>query len=292
MGIHFQKVSFAYYVPKKKKQPVLYTLKDVNLSIDDTNEFIAIVGHTGSGKSTLVQLMNALFLPTKGTVTVDNLIIDSKPKFKLKKVRQKVGLVFQFPEYQIFEETVLKDIMFGPKNFGQTAIESQQKAIDASMVVGIDQELLSRSPFALSGGQMRKVAIAGILASNPDVLVLDEPTVGLDPKAKKELLRFLRDLNEKHHKSIILITHDMDVVGKYAKRVVVMKDGEVQYDGSKSELFAKSDLKERFNLDYPPVMKLMRHLKEKLQVDIDVNQYFAYDAYQEIVAKMGEKHEQ
>lgn len=288
MGIHFQDVSFAYYVPKKKKKPIFYTLKNVELKIEDTNEFIAIVGHTGSGKSTLVQLMNALHLPTKGIVQIDDLKIDAKPKFKLKKVRQKVGLVFQFPEYQIFEETVLKDIMFGPKNFGKTLEEAQQEAIRSSEVVGIETELLSRSPFSLSGGQMRKVAIAGILASDPDILVLDEPTVGLDPRAKKELLRFLKNLNETHHKTIIVITHDMDVVGKFAKRVVVMKDGEIAYDGKKEYLFALDDLKEKFNLDYPPVMKLMRHLQSKLGVKLNINQYFAYEAYQEIIKKMDE----
>lgn len=291
MGINFQEVSFAYYTPKKKAEYINYTIKDINLKIDFVNEFIAIVGHTGSGKSTLVQLMNALNLPTKGQVVIGDKAITNKPKFKLKEIRQKIGLVFQFPEYQLFEESVLKDIMFGPKNFGLNLEEAEKRAVESAKVVGLDDELLGRSPFTLSGGQMRKVAIAGILASNPDVLVLDEPTVGLDPKAKDELLTFLKMLNEEHNKTIIIISHDMDIVGKYCKRVIVLKKGEIVYDGSKDDLFIQDDLKAKYNLDYPEVMRIMRHLRDKLNVDFNICQYFAEDAYQEIKLKLGEVNE-
>lgn len=291
MGINFQEVNFAYYTPRKKDEYINYTIKDINLKIDFYNEFIAIVGHTGSGKSTLVQLMNALNLPTSGQVVIGDKVLTNKPKFKLKSIRQKVGLVFQFPEYQLFEESVLKDIMFGPKNFGLSADEAMVKSLEAAKVVGIDDSLLNRSPFSLSGGQMRRVAIAGILASNPDVLVLDEPTVGLDPKAKYELLTFLKCLNEEQKKTIIIISHDMDIVGKYCKRVIVLKQGQIVYDGLKDELFLQDNLKEKYNLDYPEVMRIMRILRDKLNVDFDICQYFAEDAYREIKLKLGDKDE-
>lgn len=285
MGISFSKVNFSYYVPKKKKLPITYTLKDINLNIASQGEFIAIVGHTGSGKSTLVQLMNALILPTTGEVNIFNNIITNKPKIKLKLVRKKVGLVFQFPEYQIFEETVLKDIMFGPKNFDLPNPEEISK--EMAKIMGIEN-LLDQSPFNLSGGQMRKVAIAGILASNPDILILDEPTAGLDPNAKKELLEFLKKLNTEFQKSIIVITHDMEVVAKYMKRVIVMKQGKVMFDGSKESLFKQENIIKECNLDYPEIIKVMMGLKEKLHIDFDVYQYNVEDAFHEIEKKIGE----
>ena len=216
MGIELSKVNYAYYVPKKIKEPIRFTLNDINLKLDSNDEFIAIVGHTGSGKSTLVQMFNALRFPSSGTVNINDkyiirkniknnidckkyrkqLISNPKIKFKLKPIRQIVGLVFQFPEYQLFEETVLKDVMFAPKNFFKDEKDAKERAIKISEIIGID-DLLEKSPFSLSGGQMRKVAIAGVLASNPDILVLDEPTVGLDPIAKKELLELLKELNSK-----------------------------------------------------------------------------------------------
>ena len=291
MGINFQEVSFAYYIPRKKRLPINFILRDINLHIDFSGEFIAIVGHTGSGKSTLVQLMNALNLPTTGKVIIDDKVITAKPKFKLKNIRKQVGLVFQFPEYQIFEETVLTDIMFGPKNFGYSLEEARERAIEAAKIVGLEEELLNRSPFTLSGGQMRKVAIAGIIASDPQVVVLDEPTVGLDPKTKEELLLFLETLNTEKNKTIILITHDMDVVGRFCKRVIVMKKGQVVFDGPKNELFLREDLKETYNLDYPEVMQIMRNIRNKLNIDLDVCQYTAYDAYCELKRKLGDKNE-
>jgi energy-coupling factor transport system ATP-binding protein len=176
MGIHLQEVSFAYNVPRRKKAPIHYNLADINLSIDSSDEFIALVGHTGSGKSTLVQLFNGLLLATRGQVEVNKQLIVKNSKQSLKPLRKTVGLVFQFPEYQIFEETVLKDIMFGPKNFGLPNPEAIAREVAEVMNI---TPLLDKSPFNLSGGQMRKVAIAGILASKPDVLVLDEPTADL-----------------------------------------------------------------------------------------------------------------
>ncbi|MGD9605428.1 MAG: ATP-binding cassette domain-containing protein [Bacilli bacterium] len=285
MGILFSKVAFAYYRPRKK-QYIRYILENINLKIAEKDEFIALVGHTGSGKSTLVQMMNALLLPIDGDVSLFGNKIT--PSLKLKPIRQKVGLVFQFPEYQVFEENVKKEIMFGPKNFGMHDLE--QTAQKAAEVMGIT-DLLERSPFTLSGGQLRKVAIASILATNPDVLILDEPTVGLDPLAKRELLEFLQKLHDDLHKTIILITHDMEVVSKYVKRVIVLNQGHIIYDGNKKELFAKDDLMATYNLDYPNTVSILRSLEKKFHIGLDVNQHSIKEAYEEICRKFGDAHE-
>ena len=291
MGINFSKVNFSYYIPKKKVQ-IKYTLKDINLNISGNDEFITILGHTGSGKSTLVQLMNALNLPTDGEVEVFGTKITRKAKVLLKPVRQKVGLVFQFPEYQIFEESVIKDIEFGPKNFGLNQDKAHEAAIEAAKLVGLDDALLERSPFTLSGGQMRKVAISGIIASNPDILVLDEPTVGLDPFGKKELMSLLKKFNEEYHKTIVIITHDMEVVSRYSKRTIVLNHGNMLYDGPTSELFKNEDLKTKFNLDYPEIVKTMIALKKELNLeDLDVFQYNELDAYNDLARVLGDKDE-
>src|SRR5690554_2695352 len=285
MAINFSEVNFSYFVPKKK-QNIKYTLKNINLNIAEKGEMIAVVGHTGSGKSTLVQLMNALILPTTGTLRIMNETVSHRSK--LKPIRRKIGLVFQFPEYQIFETTVLKDITFGPTNFGLD--NPEKKAYDVAKLMDI-VDLLERSPFTLSGGQLRKVAISGILASNPDILILDEPTVGLDPHAKTELLDFLKQLNEEFNKQIVIIIHDMEVVSKYIKRVIVLNDGNVVFDGSKKELFSKENLMEEYNLDYPETIRILKHLSKRLNVNLDVNQHSIKAAYEEIVRVLGEKHE-
>lgn len=292
MGLNLSKVNFTYNRPKKN-QKVRFVLKDINLSIDLQDEFICIVGHTGSGKSTLVQLMNALLIATSGNVQIGDTIVNAKADVKLKPIRKKVGLVFQFPEYQLFEETVLKDIAFGPKNFGLKEDDATLKAIEVAKTIGIDEDLLQKSPFALSGGQMRKVAIAGILASNPDVLILDEPTVGLDPFGKSELLKLLKRINEEEHKTIIVITHNMEVVSEAASRVIVLDDGCIVFDGKKTDLFRNEDILIKHNLDYPEIIKLLKQVKEKMKLDIDIYKYNLEDAYLEIVKalrNMGEKH--
>ncbi len=291
MGLHFQEVNFAYYLPKSKKKPINFTLKDINLSIDKQGEFIAVIGHTGSGKSTLVQLMNALLMPSTGRINLFGNIIEHNKKPLLKPIRQQAGLVFQFPEYQLFEETVIKDISFGPRNFGFSKEEAHKRAIEAAKMMNIKEELLDRTPFTLSGGEMRKVAIAGILASNPDVLILDEPTVGLDPINKKEMLELLKKLNQEMHKSIILITHDMDVVGRYAKKVLVLKEGKVVHFGDKDSLFSNDKKIKEANLDYPEMVKVLKHLNEKLNLNLDYLKYNEKDAIEELKKVVGEKHE-
>ena len=264
MGINFQNVEFKYNKKASKHQ-----LDNVTLSINAKDEFIMIVGHTGSGKSTLVQHMNGLLFPTKGRVDVFDINVIRSKKIKLKPVRKHVGLVFQFPEYQIFEATVLEDIMFGPKNFGKTKEEARELAIEAAHLIGVDHDLFERSPFSLSGGQMRRVAIAGALAINPDILILDEPTVGLDPKGKEELMNVLVNLQNKTNKTIIMISHDMDIVAKFAKRVIVMNKGQIVYDGNKHDLFENKDLLKKHNLSLPTSSILAIGLKEKGLIDYE-----------------------
>ncbi|MCK9470509.1 MAG: ATP-binding cassette domain-containing protein [Bacilli bacterium] len=285
MGINFSEVNFSYYIPRKK-QNIRFILKDINLNIEKTGEFIALVGHTGSGKSTLAQHMNALITPTSGKLDILGSVINKNTK--LKPIRKKVGLVFQFPEYQIFEDTVKKDIMFGPKNFNVEEAEERIEEISKKLDI-ID--LLDRSPFTLSGGQLRKVAIAGIIASNPDILILDEPTVGLDPFTKIELLEFLKDLNERYNKTIVIITHDMEVVSKYIKRVIVLNQGRIVYDGDKKSLFADDNILEKYNLDYPETILILKELKKRLNINIDPNQHSIEDAYNAILKAYGETNE-
>lgn len=264
MGINFQNVSF--YYNKKASQP---TLDNISLEINQQDEFIMILGHTGSGKSTLVQHMNALLLPTSGKISVYDKVIVPKAKIKLKDIRSKVGLVFQFPEYQLFQDTVLKDIEFGPKNFGSTKEEATQKAKNAAKLIGVSEDLFDKSPFNLSGGQMRRVAIAGILASEPEILILDEPTVGLDPVGKEDLMNLLVDIQTKTHKSIVMITHDMNAVARFAKRVIVMNKGKKVFDGSKQQLFNNQQLLNDFNLSLPECGKYAQALKELGLIDYD-----------------------
>lgn len=261
MGIQFKNVSYAY-----KGFKVNYdAIKNIELDIQSKGEFIAIVGQTGSGKSTLVQHMNALLLPTSGNVVVFGQNLPPNKKEKINYLRQKVGLVFQFPEYQLFEETILKDIMFGPKNFKDTEETAKQKAMKAAEIVGIDASLYDQSPFRISGGQMRRVAVAGILAMEPEILVLDEPTRGLDPKGRNDLMSIFKELHEKNNQTIILISHDMDLVAEYAKRVIVLKNGEIVFDGKKEDLFEDSRF-DSFHLDMPTSLKIMKHLSKTTHI--------------------------
>lgn len=262
MGINFQNVSYKY-----SKKASTYALKNINLSVESTGEFIFIVGHTGSGKTTLVQHLNALLLPTEGYISFNNSIV--KKGTSIKQIRKQVGLVFQFPEYQLFEDTVIKDVMFGPKNFGMSKEEAYAAAIKACELVKIPKTLYEKSPFSLSGGQMRRVAIAGVLASNPDILVLDEPTVGLDPLGKKELLELLEEIRKETNKTIIVISHDMNIVAKHATRVLVLSKGEIVFDGKPNALFNNPILINKYSLDLPNSAKLASKLKIEGIIDFD-----------------------
>ena len=274
MAIKFNEVSF-FYEKKRKNVIVPAAISDINLSFNFKDEFVTIVGHTGSGKSTLIQHINGLVLPTKGEVLVDSVSLSPKnKKLKLKPIRKQIGYVFQFPEYQLFEETVLKDIIYGPKNFGFTTEEAINNAKEVAKKLNI-YNILNKSPFNLSGGQMRKVAIAGILAYNPDVLLLDEPTRGLDPLGAKEIMDFFKGLQSEEHKTVIMITHDMDLVYEYATRVVVMDQGKVVYDGSKEELF--KDKYREHHLTKPTILKTIDYINEQTGRNISYNNYTLND---------------
>ena len=260
------------------KSDLVEAVDDVSLSIAGTGEFVAVCGKTGSGKSTMIQHMNALLLPTSGSIDILGSVITPKKRKnpKLTPIRKKVGFVFQFPEYQLFEETVLKDIMFAPKNFGCTEEEAEKKALKACELLGIDKSLLKKSPFDLSGGQMRKVAVAGILAYEPEVLILDEPTRGLDPEGAVEIMELFYKIHKDMNKTVILITHDMNIVYKYATRVIVMADGKLAYDGDKVKLF-KEDIYSQYDLDKPEVLKAIDHINAQMGYDIDYNNFTLED---------------
>ena len=266
MGIQVKNIFFTY---QKKATNATQALADVSLEIKD-NDFLAIVGETGSGKSTLAQMFNALLVPDKGDVLVNDYVINYKNRKsrKLRGLRQRVGLVFQFPEYQLFEETVEKDVAFGVKNFGVKAEEAIERAHVALKQVGLDESYFKRAPFDLSGGEKRKVAIAGILAINPDILVFDEPTAGFDPQSSKDLMNLITELHN-NGKTIIIITHDMDLVNTYTKRVLMLERGQVTFDGTPNELFAY--IKGYDRLDTPSVIKVAEKLKEK-GMDININE--------------------
>ena len=261
MDIRFKGVNHIY----NEKTPMeVRVLQDVDLEIKK-NQFTAIVGHTGSGKSTLIQHMNALLKPTKGEVYIGEKMIKENEKTKnLKAIRQKVGLVFQFPEYQLFEETVEKDIMFGPMNYGVSAEDAKKRAHEVIKIVGLNEEVLEASPFNLSGGQMRRVAIAGILAMNPDVLILDEPTAGLDPHGQKEIMEIFENLHKNHGKTIVLVTHDMDLVSEYAQNMIVMHRGALKLTGSPQEVFKHADILQECGITLPIPARNYKNFAEKL----------------------------
>lgn len=237
-------------------------LKDINLDLS-RGDFIGLIGHTGSGKSTLVQHLNGLIKPTSGKIIVDGIDITSKDT-DLRKIRQKVGLVFQYPEHQLFEETVYKDIAFGPKNLelGEEEIETRVKK--AMELVGLDyNSLKDRSPFELSGGQKRRVAIAGVLAMKPEVLVLDEPTAGLDPRGRDEVLGRIQGLYEEEGITIILVSHSMEDIARLVNRIVVMHEGKIAMEGSSKEVFKQAEKLEQMGLGIPQITTFMRQYKRK-----------------------------
>ena len=221
----------------------------------------AIIGETGSGKSTLVQHLNALLLPSKGEIQINDRII--KADEKLKALRKKVGLVFQFPEYQLFEETILKDVSFGPKNFGASEEEAEQRAKEVLKVVGLDESYYEKSPFECSGGEKRRVAIAGILAMDPEILVLDEPTAGLDPKGARDMMQLFVDIQKNYHKTILLVTHDMEHVLSYCQHVVVLSHGKIKRDCDVKTFFSNVDDLKEMKINPPAVIRLREALLAK-----------------------------
>lgn len=238
-------------------------LKGITLSIPE-GKVTAIIGQTGSGKSTLVQHLNGLLLPSAGTLDVAGFHIQPLLKLKdIKQLRKEVGLVFQFPEYQLFEETIEKDIAFGPKNFGTPENEAFALVKKVLPMVGLDESYLERSPFELSGGQKRRVAIAGILILDPQILVLDEPTAGLDPQGAKEMMELFMDLNRKQNKTILLVTHDMDHVLNYCDRVIILSHGKVKQESDVREFFEHPEWMLKTGINPPAIIRLKMQLREK-----------------------------
>ena len=259
MGIALENVSFTY----QEGTPLASTaLSDVSLMIED-GSYTALIGHTGSGKSTILQLLNGLLVPSQGSVRVFDTLITSTSKNKdIRQIRKQVGLVFQFAENQIFEETVLKDVAFGPQNFGVSEEDAEQIAREKLALVGIDESLFDRSPFELSGGQMRRVAIAGILAMEPAILVLDEPTAGLDPLGRKELMNLFKKLHQSGM-TIVLVTHLMDDVAEYANQVYVMEKGRLVKGGKPSDVFQDVVFMEEVQLGVPKITAFCKRLADR-----------------------------
>ena len=260
MAISFQKITYIY----DAGMPYAHAaINDIDLELEE-GKITAIIGETGSGKSTLVQHLNALLLPNKGRLVIlDHEIESDKKNRGLKSLRKDVGLVFQFSEYQLFEETILKDVAFGPKNFGDDEETALNKAKKALKLVGIPESYYERSPLELSGGQKRRVAIAGIIAIEPKILVLDEPTAGLDPVGAMEMINLFISLNKNMGTTIIIVSHDNEVVYNYADNVVLMADGSVRYSGDTLSLFNNDEMVKQFNLLEPRLVKLKRELREK-----------------------------
>ena len=259
MGIILDNVSYTY---QEGTPFASAALSDVSLSIED-GSYTAIIGHTGSGKSTILQLLNGLLVPTKGSVRVfDTLITPTSVNKQIRQIRKQVGLVFQFAENQIFEETVLKDVAFGPQNFGVSVEEAEAIAREKLALVGIDESLFERSPFELSGGQMRRVAIAGILAMEPSILVLDEPTAGLDPIGRKELMALFKKLHQDGI-TIVLVTHLMDDVAEFADQVYVMEKGKLVKGGKPSLVFQNVEFMEKIQLGVPKITRFAQRLADR-----------------------------
>lgn len=259
MSIKIENLSYTY-MPKTPFEKTALT--DINCEFND-GEFIVLIGHTGSGKSTLIQHLNGLLKPTTGKIIVDGVDISDK-KTKLSDIRKKIGLVFQYPEYQLFEETIEKDIEFGPRNLGLSQEEITKRVKRAMEMVGLDYETYKdKSPFDLSGGQKRRVAIAGVVAMEPKVLILDEPIAGLDPKGRDDILNQIRKLHDDYKTTTIMISHSMEDVAKIADRVIVMNKGTIILDGGVSEVFKEVETLEEIGLGVPQVTYLLRELRKK-----------------------------
>lgn len=284
MSIRLEQVSYSY---QEGTPMVKVALTDINLEIE-AGEFVGLIGPTGSGKSTLVQHFNGLILPTSGQVYVDGVDLTNKGT-QLRMIRQKVGMVFQYPEHQLFGETILEDVGFGPKNGGLSEEEIIVRVKEALAYVGMDYEALKdRSPFELSGGQKRRVAIAGVLAMEPSVLILDEPTAGLDPEGREEILSVVKQLHEEKGITVVLVTHSMEDVARLVERIVVMERGTIALDGSPSEVFAQATRLQEMGLGVPQVTELMHELKAQgLEVNTDI--FRIEEAEEEIIKVLGGK---
>lgn len=266
MDISLQKVEYRYQENSPFER---LAIEDVSFDIP-SGSYVAVIGHTGSGKSTILQHLNALITPSKGKVVIGDRIIEGGQKHKnLRSIRQKVGIVFQFPEQQLFEETVEKDICFGPLNFGISESEAKIRAEKALHEVGLSEEFLMKSPFDLSGGQMRRVAIAGVLAMEPDVLVLDEPTAGLDPRGRREIMDMFYKLHKERNLTTILVTHSMEDAAHYADRIVIMNKGKVHRQGTPIEIFKDAEDLASIGLNVPEVVRFQKKIEAKFGMKME-----------------------
>ena len=259
-------------------------LDDVSLAFE-RGKITGLIGHTGSGKSTLVSMLNGLYKPDSGQIILDGGDIWEKPK-EISKIRYRVGLVMQYPEYQLFDETVEADIGFGPRNQGLSAEEVKERVVEAARYTGLDSSLLQKSPFELSGGQKRRVAIAGIMAMRPDVLVLDEPAAGLDPRGRREILGHLRDFVQERGASVVLVSHSMEDMASYCDNVIVMNSGRVWASGGVSDIFSRADELVKIGLDVPAVARIAAELKRR-GIDIDGELYTVDGVKKAIMSYIG-----
>ena len=287
MSLELKHVSHIYQEGSAKES---YALRDICLNVNE-GEFLGIAGHTGSGKSTLIQHFNGLLKPTSGEVIVDGVNINGKEaKKELKALRMQVGIVFQYPEYQLFEETVERDIAFGPRNLGLSDIEIQHRVAEAMDILKLSKKLRKKSPFELSGGQKRKIAIAGVLAMKPKYLILDEPTAGLDPKGREEFLELIADLHQQGL-TVVMVSHSMDDIARYAQRMIVLEHGEIRLEGTPQTVFAQYELLERIGLGVPTLTKLLIELR-KQGWDVRTDLFHPADVSQEILHALSKREQQ
>ena len=278
MSLELKHVSHIYQEGSAKES---YALRDICLNVNE-GEFLGIAGHTGSGKSTLIQHFNGLLKPTSGEVIVDGVNINGKEaKKELKALRMQVGIVFQYPEYQLFEETVERDIAFGPRNLNLSDIEIQHRVTEAMDMLKLSKKLRKKSPFELSGGQKRKIAIAGVLAMKPKYLILDEPTAGLDPKGREEFLELIADLHQQGL-TVVMVSHSMDDIARYAQRMIVLEHGEIRLEGTPQAVFAQPELLEQIGLGVPTLTRLLIEL-QKQGWDVRTDLFHPTDVSQEIL---------
>lgn len=266
MDITFDNVSYVY----QPNSPFEHkALKNISFSIK-SGSFVAVIGHTGSGKSTVLQHLNGLLQPTSGEVMIGDYRMSPDVKNKrLKELRRRVGVVFQYPEHQLFEETLAKDIAFGPRNFGVKEEEINKRITEVIQATNLSEDLLERSPFDLSGGQMRRAAISGVLAMNPEVLVLDEPTAGLDPSGQREIMEMFRHLHSEKHLTTVLVTHSMEDALRYADHIVILNHGEIYMQGEPLEIFKHEQALKDVQLDVPEIIEFLTKVKTELQIDLE-----------------------
>ena len=284
MSLELKHVSHIYQEGSAKES---YALRDICLNVNE-GEFLGIAGHTGSGKSTLIQHFNGLLKPTSGEVIVDGVNINGKEaKKELKALRMQVGIVFQYPEYQLFEETVERDIAFGPRNLNLSDIEIQHRVTEAMDMLKLSKKMRKKSPFELSGGQKRKIAIAGVLAMKPKYLILDEPTAGLDPKGREEFLELIADLHQQGL-TVVMVSHSMDDIARYAQRMIVLEHGEIRLKGTPQAVFAQSELLDQIGLGVPTLTRLLIEL-QKQGWDVRTDLFHPTDVSQEILRALSKR---